>query len=291
MESNKEWYLLAEGEYENKGVFANFYCKSEGIGEAIELVKPLAKKEGITHLKFIETTRIENLEDFEYPESIINLSDDVIMHQSLNLFDKNEEEYSFTPPIGIIFNTEQGEYEVDNIKEQFVAYAKNENGVFEFELVLDDSNLEHVFYLTTKFLNAIDGFWFWICDHWEDKQRQLFFNRHFFAVEQILDFLQANKENTIQNGFIDVVVHSKEGETNLTLNEHKKISLHTKSEEVFNDFIGKVIGLGYKQTREIYDIEFGYHHWHYKPSKAFDRDKFCEFLIERGFEEMKENVM
>ena len=103
--------------------------------------------------------------------------------------------------------------------------------------------------------------------------------------------MQANKENTIQNGFIDVVVHSKEGETNLTLNEHKKISLHTKSEEVFNDFIGKVIGLGYKQTREIYDIEFGYHHWHYKPSKAFDRDKFCEFLIERGFEEMKENVM
>lgn len=290
MEENKEWYLLVEGEYEDKGVFTNFYCKSKGIGEAIDLVKPLAIKEGIKHPKFIETDRIDNMEGFEYPDKLIKLSESVRMMQGLNLFDLNPNENFFTPPEGIIFSSKEGKYEIEQIKEQFVAYAKNENGIFEFELVVDANNLEHVFFLTTKFLSSIDGFWIWICNHWEEKERQLFVNKNLNELEQILKFLENNSINMIKNGFIDIVLHSKNGETNLTLNEHKKISMHTKSENVFNEFIGKVIGLGYEQTREMYDIEFGYHHWHYKPAKAFDRNEFCKFLLKNEFEEI-ENAM
>lgn len=52
----------------------------------------------------------------------------------------------------------------------------------------------------------------------------------------------------------------------------------------------KLQALGYEQTREMYDIEFGYHHWHYKPAKAFDRNEFCKFLLKNEFEEI-ENAM
>lgn len=288
--NEKEWYIFLEGEYEGKGAFANFYCKTEGIGEAIDLIKPLAKKEGIYNLKFIETTRIDNLEGFEYPDKIIDLSQQVKMTQALSLYEKKENEYSFTPPNGIIFDTVEGEYDIEKIEECFVAYDKNDLGIFELELVIDENNLEHVFYLTTKFLPEINGFWIWICNHWEDKTRQLFVNKEFTVLDSILGFLKSNTENTIDNGFIDIVIHSIQGETNLTLNEHKKISLHTKSEEIFNDFIGKVIDLGYEQTKDMYNIEFGYHHWHYISGKGYRREDFCNFLLENNFEEMNNTI-
>lgn len=238
-------------------------------------------------MKFIEATRIDNIQNFEYPAKMIDLSPTVKMMQSLSLFEKDPNEYSFTPPTGIIFNTLEGEHEIDKIKEQFVAYAKNENEIYSFELVIDENNLEHVFYLTTKFLNSINGFWIWIHNHWEEKPKQLFYNKDFVSVETVLDFLKLNSKNTIENGFIDIVVHSIQGETNLTLNEHKKITLHTKDEKVFNEFIDKIIALGYEQTRDMYDIEFGYHHWHYKPANTFNRNEFCDFLADNNFEEIK----
>ena len=287
MEEEIEWYIFVEGNYEDKGFFANFYCISEGIGDSIELIKPLAKKEGFKNLQFIEATRIDNIENFEYPGTVIDLSPTVKMMQSLSLFEKDPNEYSFTPPTGIIFNTLEGEHDMDKIKEQFVAYDKNENEIYKFELVIDANNLEHVFYLATKFLDSIDGFWIWLHAHWEEKPKQLYFNKHFVSVETVVDFCKTNSKNIIENGFIDIVVHSIKGETNLTLNEHKKLSLHTKDEKVFNDFIDKIMGLGYKQTRDMYDIEFGYHHWHYKPANTFSRNEFCKFLVENSFGEMK----
>jgi len=275
---------MIEGEYENSGVFVNFYCESNGIGEAFDKIIPLARKEGVSNIKMIETTRIDSLEDFVYPESLVRLSDEVQMYHAFNLFEKKDDEYCFSPPTGVIFDTREGEYEIEQIKEEFVAYAKDENGIFEFELVVDQSNLEHVFFLATKFLNSLDGFWIWITDHWEDSQRELYYNKNFVELEDVINFLEANQINTIENGFIDIVLHSKKGETNLTLNEHKKISLHTESEKVFNDFITKITGLGYKQTEDYYNIEFGYHHWHYRPGKSLDRMSFCDFLIENNFE-------
>ncbi len=291
MKTDKEWYFFVEADYENCGAFTNFYCQADGIGEAINQIKPLAFNEGLKNLKFIEAQRVDNLEGFEYPNKLVELSDSVKMMEALNLFKRHpNDECMFNPPEGVIFSTEEGEYEIERIQEQFVAYSKNEDGIFEFELVIDDSNLEHVFNLTIKFLNSIDGFWIWICNHWEELDRQLFINKHFVEAQQILEFLESNSENTIKNGFIDIVIHSKEGETNLTLNEHKKISLHTKSEDIFNSFIGKVIGIGFKQTREMYDIEFGYHHWHYKHGKGFERKEFCEFLIDNKFDELKNDI-
>ena len=286
MRSEKEWYFLIEGEYENNGVFASFYCRAEEIGKAIDIVKPLAKQEGISNIKFIETTRIDIIEDYEHPESCIDLNQQVKMMQAFNLYELNQYEYLFTPPVGIIFDSKEGEYDTDLIKEHFVAYTKNENGIFEFELVVDENRLDHIFFITSKFLQTVDGFWIWINEHWNEKPRQLYFNEKLSTADDITTFLKENTSNTMENGFIDIVLHSKEGATNLTLNEHKKISLHTKSEKVFNDFIGKVIGLGFDQTRNMYDIEFGYHHWHYKPGRAYDREDFCNFLKQNNFKEV-----
>jgi len=74
------------------------------------------------------------------------------------------------------------------------------------------------------------------------------------------------------------------GETNLTLDNHKKIQLHTKDEELFNDFGKKVMELGFEQTREFYNLEFGYHHWHYRPADSLNREDFKQLLKSKNFE-------
>jgi len=47
----------------------------------------------------------------------------------------------------------------------------------------------------------------------------------------------------------------------LTVDDHKKIQLHTKDEEVFRHF-GELTDLGYQQTREFYSLQDGFHHLH-----------------------------
>lgn len=91
-------------------------------------------------------------------------------------------------------------------------------------------------------------------------------------------------KNTLENGYLDIVVHSLSGVTNLTLNDHKKIQLHTKDEGVFSDFIGNIIGLGYAQTRDCYSLELGYHHFHYRPVDSLTRTQFKQMLTDNKFE-------
>jgi hypothetical protein len=74
------------------------------------------------------------------------------------------------------------------------------------------------------------------------------------------------------------------GETNLTLDDHKKIQLHTKDEGVFRHFIGQLINLGFEQTREFYNLQYGFHHWHYRPAESFTRREFKAMLEQQGFQ-------
>lgn len=126
-------------------------------------------------------------------------------------------------------------------------------------------------------------------DHWDNTETELWAGTEISDKTSVMKFLKINKESTLNNGFIDIVIHSIKGETNLTLNEHKKIQLHTKDETVFQNFIEKVIDLGFEQTRDYYNIEYGYHHWHYRTDESLNKIQFQELLIDEGFKYIKMN--
>lgn len=290
---NKEqefWYFLIHGTLDKKtGVFGNFYTYGTDCGNALNKTMKIAEQEGILNPDLIETCRLDNSDDFELPENSIEMTPDIFMIQTFNTYDLSKEEYSFTPPVGIAFSTDEGEFDQDLINECFVAYGKNENDIFEFELVVDKFRLIETFYKTIEFLPNVDGFWLYLKDHWDNTETELWAGKEIVSKGSAIDFLKNNSETTLKNGFVDIVVHSKIGETNLTLNEHKKIKLHTKDESVFQNFIENIVDLGYEQTRDYYNIEYGYHHWHYKTDKSLDKSKFQELLIDEGFEYIKMN--
>ena len=195
-------------------------------------------------------------------------------------------ESQFIPPSGIIKGSEDGEYEYELIKDCFVAYGKNENGIFEFELVANKARLVDTFLEAINFLPSVDGFWIYLWNHWDNDKTELWAGKNLDTKESILAFLTSNKLSTLENGYVDCVVHSLKGETNLTLDDHKKIQLHTKDERVFNEFGRKIMALGIGQTHDFYNLEFGYHHWHYRPLGSLSREKFKTLLQEEEFEHL-----
>lgn len=289
MNSNKEfWYHLVQGTLDKQtGVFANFYCPGEHCGDSFSKAEKIAKEEGIISPVLIETCRLDNLEEFELPEDAIQVDEDSFMLPTFNTYELVEGEYEFIPPTGIAFGTDEGEYDTDLIKEAFVAYNKNDDGIFEFELVLDHSNLIPTYLKAIDFLPSVDGFWVYLLDHWDNSKTELWVGKNIVSKDKALKFLTDNEESTLKNGFLDIVVHSKEGETNLTLNQHKKVQLHTKNEAVFQNFIGKIEDLGFEQTRDYYNIEDGYYHWHYRPAGSFDKPEFKELLKRNEFEKIE----
>lgn len=291
MNENREfWYFLLQGTLDDiTGVYSSFYIYGTHCGNCLSKAIKTAKEEGVLNPGLIETRRLDDLESFELPENAIEMSSDIFMLPTFNTYELKEEEKEFSPPTGIAFGTDENEYDTDLIKECFVAYNKNNDGIFEFELVADNSRLIETYLNAIDFLPDTDGFWIYLLDHWENDQTELFAGKDLISKENINEFLKSNNESTLKNGFIDIVVHSKKGETNLTLNEHKKIQLHTKDESVFNEFIGKIIDIGFEQTRDYYNIEFGYYHWHYRTDESLNRTEFKKMLIELNFEQIDMN--
>lgn len=281
------WYFLIDGQVdEATGLYGNFYAYGQHLGYALKNTFDVAKQERFNNPNLMEASKLEEFEDIEKPEELIQLSDLVHMRQTTYSFPFEDPETEFQPPIGIVKATGEDENDYHSIAENFVAYGQNEDGIFELELNVGKATLKDVFAKTINFLPSVDGFWIYIQSHWNDDKTELWVAKHFVEEELVVDFLEQQESNTIENGYIKIVVHSLQGKTNLTLDDHKKIQLHTKDEDVFRPFIEQLMDLGYEQTTEFYSLQYGYHHWHYRPSDSLPRTEFKAMLQQHKFELM-----
>ncbi|RZK10357.1 MAG: hypothetical protein EOO43_20365 [Flavobacterium sp.] len=285
MTKNELWYLLIDGQQDAEtGVVGNFYAYGKHLGDALDkTIKASIDYKFINH-NLTEASLFDNFDIIDNNKELVKIADNVYMRPTTYTFPFDDPDNEFIPPIGIVKSVFEGEYEYVLIKENFVAYGADENGIFEFELVLTKENLIDTFIKTIEFLPTIDGFWIYIKNYWESDLTELWVAKHFIDKHTVIDFLKTQKKNTLENGYLDIVVHALAGETNLTLDDHKKIQLHTKDEGVFNDFIGNIIELGYEQTRDFYNLEFGYHHFHYRPVDSLTRTEFKQMLTDNKFE-------
>ena len=279
------WYLLIEGQQDSDtGIFGSFYSYGSHLGDALEKTIKASGEYKFNSPDLIEASLLQSLEQIDNADELIELKDGVYMNPTTHAFPSNDPDKSFVPPIGIVKNVDDGEYEYDLIKENFVAYGKNENGIFELELVVEKANLIDVFLKSILFLPSVDGMWIYIQPFWEKDCTELWIAKNFTNSDLVTEFLKMHQKDTLENGNLKIVTHSLTGETNLTLDDHKKIQLHTKDEEVFRHFIGNTMDLGYEQTREIYSLEYGFHHWHYRPAGSLTRPDFKRMLELNQFE-------
>ncbi len=283
---NKElWYFLIDGQEDDEtGIVGNFYAYGQHLGDALGKAIKASAEYHFNNCNVTEASLLEKFEVIGDYKELVEIADNVFMRPTTFTFSLNDPDKEFIPPVGIVKGVDAGEYEYDLIQENFVAYSKNENGIFEFELVLTKSNLIDTFLKIIDFLQTVDGFWIYIKNFWENKETELWVAKHFTDKKTVIEFLKSHRPDTLENGYIEIVVHSILGKTNLVLGEHKKIQLYTEGESVFNNFIGQIIELGFEQTRDFYNLEFGYQHWHYRPADSLSRSKLREMLTREKFE-------
>lgn len=287
MERNELWYFLVGGQSdEETGIYGNFYTYGTHLGDALNKTIVASKEYDFLTHDLMEASFLDNFEIIENKEELVEIGEDVFMRQTRYSFPINDPDKDFIPPIGIVKSVYDGEYDYELIKENFVAYGADENGIYELEIVLTKECLINVFLELIDCLPSTDGFWIYIKNYWDNELTELWVAKHFTDNETIKDFLTINSKDTLENGYLEIVIHSIQGETNLTLDDHKKIQLHTKDEEVFKNFIGNIIDLGYEQTRDFYNLEFGYHHFHYRLADSLTRTEFKQMLTENRFELM-----
>ena len=283
---NKElWYLLIDGQQNSEtGVFGNFFAYGNHLGEALDNAIKASNEYEFSNHNLVEASYFDNFGEIEDNAELVQIADDVYMRSATHTYPLDNSEKEFIPPTGIVKSAYDSEYDYDLIKENFVAYGANENGIFEFELVVAKQNLTDTFIKAIEFLPTVDGFWIYIKNYWENELTELWVAKHFTDKQTVINFLNEQERNTLENGYLDIVVHSIKGETNLTLDDHKKIQLHTKDETVFNNFGKNIMNLGYKQTKDFYNLEFGYYHFHYRPNDSLTRTEFKQMLIDNKFE-------
>jgi hypothetical protein len=278
------WYLLLNGLIDKKnGAYANFYVYGEHLGASLELVLKYTDKIELSNCELIEAYRLDTLSDYELPNGAIQLAKDVFFKPGLSIYKINKKDKEFISPTGIVKSTDDGEYAFELIKEQFVAYTKDQNGIFTFVMTPDKSNLEKLFFNSLDLIPSVDAVSFFLEDS-EDDKAQLWINKLLVNKQDITEFLLTNAHNTIKNGYVSTVVYSEKGETNLLIDSHKQLKLTTKDVGVFNLFGKKMMALGYKQTKDFYSLEFGYYHWHYRPSDSLNMFDFRRHLESQKFE-------
>lgn len=283
------WYFLIHGLIgKRKGAYANFYSYGQHLGDALALTLKNTNKVGLTGCDLIEAQRLDSIEDFHLPGECEEIVSDVFFKPGLSIYKIKENEENYIYPTGIVKSSDDGEYDAEFVKNQFVAYSKDENGIYTFLMTPDKYLLKDLFFKTLDFIPIVDSVAFFIEAEWDNEEsNERWINKSLTEKKSIIDFLTTNIPNTLNNGYVSTVVYCTKGETNLVIDSHKHLKLTTKDESVFNNFGKKIMDLGYSQTRDFYSLAYGFHHWHYRPADSLDKKSFRGYLTRHGFEILK----
>jgi hypothetical protein len=224
MEKDELWYFLIGGQQDAEmGCFGNFYSYGTHLGDALNKAILASSNHHFSNQNLLEASLLDRFEEIEDSGELIEIGEGIFMRPTTYSYPIGDTDTEFIPPVGIVKSVLEGEYEYELIKENFVAYGANEDGIFQLELVLAKKNLINVFFTLIDCLPTVDGFWIYIKNYWDNALTELWVAKHFINHEITKEFLTQNSNNTLENGYLDIVVHSKQGETNLTLDDHKKI--------------------------------------------------------------------
>jgi hypothetical protein len=283
------WRFLVNGRQNaTQGVLGNFYAAGQHCGEALHRVLLAAADQEFLDAYALEASRL--YDDDELPEEALTLADGTLMLPTHYVYPLDDEyEPEFVAPTGIIKSMDgeedEEEYDYELIRECFVAYAPNEEGFFRFELVVEQARLADTFFRALHLVPAVNGLWLQLQDHWDDGPTELWRGPESVEAPGIEAFLRQHRPSTLENGFVDCIVSSARGETSLTLDEHKTIRLQTQDEQVFIGFLRGIEQLGFERnTDELYTLEVGFHHYHYRPHDSLGREELRTLLQRQGFE-------
>ena len=278
--NDKEYFtVIIEAEQGEEAFIQAFWAHALHLGEAIDRVSDYAYKLDIQEFKVSEADTY----DFgSVPEDAIE--DNGIYYDSNRYYYPADEYSNFHFPYGIVPACIKSEYGTEEIRE---GYSKFEDNEFKhIEIVVNKSNLLRLYLDIIEKMGRAKVVWIKIIRDWESANTMEFYtNQDLTNVKLIEKFIKRNFENIFLNGYVSITVYYEEGETNLNLDEHKKIHLITRSNRTFETIVAYINSCNY----DFYDynnfrkIDYRYYHWHYRPTNSIKRKDLIDELKVQGF--------
>ena len=263
-----------------------FWTYANHPGKAIQKVLRACAGLGI---KNAFASELDSFEFKSLPRKVVHDRDlDVYYSQARNYFPT---EKTFRAPSGIIKSYLNGKYDYGLIREGFYQ-GRTETGIYEVEVVVENQRLFNTFVQLVKRLPSIKVFWIKLAADWEDVGREeVWTNEKLNTVELIADFLESRWKDTVANGHVALTVYSAVGQTNLLIDTHKTIKVLTKSAKIQSSMSAKLRRFAFEELSEFHSLEYGYYHWHYRPSRSKSRTRLIAALKRDEFRLWKEHVV
>lgn len=160
------WYFMLEGRIDDKtGVFGNFFAYGHHCGEALHFTVLAASGRGFINARPVEAERLDIISNYTPPGDLLKVSEHVSMRPDFHTYPIIEGQLEFVPPVEIVKSTNDGDYDYTLIRDGFVAYGKDEQGIFRFELVAGIESLVRTFIEAILVLPKFDLFSIYVWQH------------------------------------------------------------------------------------------------------------------------------
>jgi hypothetical protein len=266
--------------------FQVFWSPGTHIGAAIDTILSACVRMGINNPNAREADCVE----FD------SLPENAVRHKRLNVWHAPGRSYfptekSFIAPAGIVESGQKGEYDYELIREGF-RLPEIEDGIYEVEATIERDKLFDVFVELIKRLPSIRVFWIKLAADWEDQNREEFWtNESLNTAESIAGFVTAHWNDTVANGHVALTTYGDSGQTNLTIDTHKTIKALTKSAEIQLMMASSLTSLGFEELPEFHSLEYGFYHWHYRPTRSKSRTGLIAAMKKWGFSLWKDQIV
>lgn len=188
----------------------------------------------------------------------------------------------FAFPQGIVPSGQPGEFDIDEIRAGCNLTA--ESGLSQVIANVEADALLNRYEDLLRLFPAFEVFWIVLHAHWEDAGADLFLvNPALNSADAILDFLRDIPLDTVQNGFVTLTAYHDDGETNVSLTEHKRLAVTTRSPEIAERCVAALERAGLPVVDDLPSVQFGVHHWHYRLPGSRDRNSLDTALKKQGF--------
>jgi len=193
---------------------------------------------------------------------------------------------SFRLPKGVIFSFTEGDHDKEDIKTGF-GVINFDDGIIEISVVVEENSLVPLYKKIISNLGNIRMFLVKTYSNWNEDdigEIEIYANEELNTVAKIVQFVESNRINTLENGFVTLTTYFDEGATHVNVSDHKTIVILTDNDGISERVMSLLTRSKLSKFDSLVSVQRGFYHLHYRQHGSLDRTQFIDFLKSKGFD-------
>jgi len=275
---NMEFFrALVEWSERDSSFFTNYWAWAEHIGDAIERIRTDAGRTGIADLT---VAGIEPYDFEDLPDNVTTKDDTIFISDTKHAFPT---EQNFSLPYGVVLSLKKGPHDSDEFAIGH-SIQEDDDGLIEMAAVVDEPSLLSLYIRLVDTLPDIKVFWVKLHYKWEEPAVEaIYTNKSLDNSRKIESFLIENRLDTLSNGYVTVTTYAGQGQTNLSISDHKTIVILGYDRSLIEVMSQTLEESGVPRQEQLPKVDCEFYHWHFRHPQSKSRTELVAALEEKGF--------